>query len=60
LRISINKDKEFADDLRKKIMENDGYCLCAIERSPDTKCMCKEFLEKTEKGFCNCGLYCKE
>lgn len=60
MRISVNKDKALVDDLRRKIAENDGYCLCAIERSLDTKCMCKEFLEREEKGFCNCGLYRKE
>lgn len=58
--IRVNEDKEFANDLRKRIQENDGYCLCAIEKTPYTKCMCKEFLEKKDKGYCNCKLYRKE
>ena len=23
-----------------KLKENDGYCPCRIEQTPDTKCMC--------------------
>ena len=60
MRITVNSDKDFVKDLRKRIEENDGYCLCALEKTPDTKCICKEFLERVEKGYCNCGLYKKE
>lgn len=42
-----------------KIKENDGYCPCRIEQTPDTKCMCKEFREQTNTGTCHCGLYIK-
>ena len=41
------------------IKDNDGYCVCAIEKTPDTKCMCKEFREQEESGLCHCGLYKK-
>lgn len=41
------------------IQENDGYCVCEIEKTQDTKCMCKAFREKEESGLCNCGLYKK-
>ena len=41
-----------------KLKENDGYCPCRIEQTPDTKCMCKEFREQ-EEGECHCGLYVK-
>lgn len=58
--IKVNGDKKFADDLRRRIKENDGYCLCAIERTNDTKCMCKDFLENIDSGYCNCGLYWKQ
>lgn len=48
---------------RKKIEElikdNDGYCCCAVEKTEDTKCMCKEFREQKEYGFCHCGRYFK-
>ena len=35
---------------------NDGHCPCAIWRSEDTLCMCKEFREQ-ESGLCNCGRF---
>lgn len=48
---------------RKKIEEaiknNDGYCCCALDKNDDTKCMCKDFREKEEYGFCHCGRYFK-
>ena len=42
-----------------KLKQNDGYCPCRIEQTPDTKCMCKEFREQTNTGTCHCGLYIK-
>jgi hypothetical protein len=52
----INPDKEIADDIRRRIDENDGYCPCRIDKTPDTICPCKEFRETQE---CICGLYVK-
>lgn len=46
----------------QKIKENDGYCVCALTKNSDTKCMCKEFREMkaTSDGVtCHCGLYTK-
>ena len=60
MRITINKDKDFVRELRKKIEDNDGYCLCAIEKTSDTKCICKEFLDSDKIGYCSCGLYRKD
>lgn len=57
LRIKQNDDKTIVCEIKKKLKENDGYCPCALEKSEDTKCMCKEFLHSTEPGFCHCGLY---
>lgn len=42
--IKINPDKEFVKEMREKLRENDGYCPCVIVKTPDTKCMCKDFL----------------
>lgn len=39
------------------VKANDGYCPCAIEKTPDTKCICKEFREQEEAGPCHCGRY---
>ena len=41
------------------IAENDGYCPCAVAKTPDTKCKCRDFREQKEPGPCHCGLYLK-
>lgn len=54
---------EYAKEVRQKLKENNGYCPCRIGKTPDTKCMCKEFREQIEKGIsgeCHCGLYVAE
>lgn len=56
--IKLNPDKEFVKNFREKLKENDGYCPCRISKTPDTKCICKEFREQ-EEGECHCGLYYK-
>lgn len=58
--IKQNPDKEYAQQIRTKLKENGGYCPCRLEKTPDTKCMCKEFrdqIERGETGECHCGLY---
>ncbi len=57
--IKINEDKEFVAKMNEAIKENDGYCPCSLEKSEDTRCMCKEFREQREAGECHCGLYIK-
>ena len=59
MKITVNSDKKFVEELRKAIQENDGYCPCAVLKTQDTKCMCKEFVEQTHSGPCHCGLYTK-
>lgn len=56
--IVINDDKELVADVKQKLKENDGYCPCRLDKTDDTKCMCKEFREQ-ELGECHCGLYKK-
>lgn len=58
MRIVVNEDSEFVAEMRKALKENDGYCPCLLEKTPDTKCMCKAFREMQE-GTCHCGLYTK-
>lgn len=60
MRIQTNPDREFANDLRKEIKRNNGYCPSALEKTKDTKCMYKAFrdmAERGETGACTCGLY---
>lgn len=57
-------DRELAIiQIRPEILElvkaNDGYCPCAIEKTPDTKCICKDFWEQDKPGECHCGRFAK-
>lgn len=58
MKIVVSDNNELVEEIRKQLKENDGYCPCRIDKTPDTKCMCKEFLEMKE-GECHCGLYVK-
>jgi ferredoxin-thioredoxin reductase catalytic subunit len=58
-KIILNPDKDVVDAVRAALKENDGYCPCRLEKTADTKCMCKDFREQ-ESGMCHCGLYIKE
>nr|DAL08541.1 MAG TPA_asm: ferredoxin-thioredoxin reductase [Caudoviricetes sp.] len=60
IKIITNPDKEFLEEIIEKVNDNDGYCPCALQKIPDTKCMCKEFrdqISKQELGECHCGRY---
>ena len=57
--IKVTQDKELENTIRKALKDNDGYCPCRVQKTEDTKCMCKEFREQTN-GECHCGLYYKE
>lgn len=58
MKIKQNPDKKIADDIKKKLRDNDGYCPCSLLKNEETKCICREFLEMAE-GLCHCGLYIK-
>ena len=57
--IKLSEDKELVKSIKKALKNNNGYCPCKTIKTPDTKCMCKEFREQ-ESGECHCGLYVKE
>lgn len=55
-----NPDPEFCRNFKKRLKSNSGYCPCALEKTPDTKCRCKAFrgmVERGEEGWCDCGMY---
>lgn len=56
--ITTNPDEDFVKEMKKKLKANSGYCPCKLEKTKDTKCMCKDFREM-ESGMCHCGLYIK-
>ena len=57
--IKKNPDAEFLKQVEEAINIRNGYCCCELEDTPDTKCMCKEFREQEESGFCHCGRFYK-
>lgn len=60
MRIKLSDNKELVKEIREKLKENNNHCPCRIERTSETKCMCKEFrdqIERKEFGECHCGLY---
>lgn len=59
LKIVQNPDPEEYARITQKVLDNDGYCPCLLERSPNTKCMCKDFREQTIPSFCHCKRFMK-
>lgn len=60
MKIVKNPDTDYVKTMKKWLKSNSGYCPNAFEKSPDTKCMCREFREMVEsgiEGWCGCGLY---
>ena len=51
------KIREVDPSIKALVVNNDGYCPCAVFKTPDTKCICKEFREQQTPGLCHCGRY---
>lgn len=64
MKIRLNEDAEIVKTVKDGLKANGGYCPCRLEKSEDTKCMCKEFKEQIAdpnfEGYCHCMLYYKE
>lgn len=63
MKVRQNPDKEFAKSILTQLKANNGYCPCAMVKTPDTKCRCKEFrdmIERGKTGSCHCGLWIAE
>lgn len=60
MRIKLVDDLEFVTKHAEKLKNNDGYCLCALVKDEDTKCMCKDFRNQIKEGTigkCHCGYF---
>ncbi len=64
MKVRYNEDKEIVAQIKEGLKAKDGYCPCRLEKTPDTKCMCKEFRDQIAdpnfEGYCHCMLYYKE
>ena len=62
--VLLNSDKETVKIVKEGLKRTGGYCPCRLERTPDNKCMCKEFRQQIEdpdfEGFCHCRLFYKK
>jgi hypothetical protein len=55
-----NPDEEKWEEIRQRIKDNDGYCPCRLERVPENRCMCQQFLNRDSEGWCKCRAYFKK
>lgn len=64
MKVRFNEDKEIVERIQQGLKAKDGYCPCRIPRTPEFKCMCKEFRDQIAdpnfEGYCHCMLYYKE
>lgn len=63
MKILLNENEEIVKTVKEGLERTGGYCPCRLEKTEDTKCMCKEFREQIKdpdfEGFCHCLLYYK-
>jgi len=64
MKITYNPNEEIVRTVKEGLVRTGGYCPCRRDRTPENKCMCKEFREQIAdpeyEGFCHCMLYYKE
>lgn len=61
--IKLNPNQAIVKSVKDGLKKKGGYCPCRLEKTEDTKCICKEFREQMAdpdfEGFCHCMLYYK-
>ena len=40
-----------SEETAAAIRDNEGYCICAVGKTPDTKCMCKNLESKRTQAY---------
>ena len=54
---------ELVAQIKEGLAAKGGYCPCRLQKTDDTKCICKEFREQMAdpdfEGYCHCLLYYK-
>ncbi len=63
MKVTLNENKEVVERIKAGLEKKGGYCPCRLERTPENKCMCKEFRDQIAdpdfEGYCHCLLYYK-
>ena len=61
--IRLNENAEVVNTIKEGLKMKGGYCPCRMEKSEDTRCICREFKEQMAdpdfEGYCHCMLYYK-
>ena len=61
--VRFNEDGELVAQIKEGLKRKGGYCPCRLQKTEDTKCICKEFREQIAdpefEGYCHCLLYYK-
>ena len=64
MKVKYNPDENVVKMIKEGLERTGGYCPCRLERTDDTKCMCREFRDQIKdpdfEGYCHCLLYYKE
>lgn len=60
LKIVKNPNEKIFNEVMSEVRANKGFCPCRLEKTPDTKCPCKEFRMSNVIGECHCGAFIKE
>ncbi len=62
--VILNPDEKVVNLIKEGLKKTGGYCPCRVERTDDTKCICKEFKNQIKdpnfEGYCHCMLYYKK
>ncbi len=63
MKVTLNENKEVVERIKAGLEKKGGYCPCRLERTPENKCICKEFRDQIAdpnfEGYCHCLLYYK-
>jgi len=59
MKFGKNPDEQMYQRVTEKVFQNEGYCPCALLKTPDTLCMCQEFREQKHSGLCHCERFIK-
>ena len=63
MKITLNPDPEIVRTVKEGLQAKGAYCPCRLQKTEDTKCMCREFREQIAdpafEGYCHCMLYYK-
>ena len=61
--VRFNEDAALVAQIKEGLKRKGGYCPCRLQKTEDTKCICKEFREQIAdpgfEGYCHCMLYYK-